>query len=246
MIWTIAAKELRALLGSPSGWIVLAILQLVLAWLFLTGLNRYLTLQPQLAGLESPPGVTELIVAPIFSAAAIILLMLTPLLSMRLIAEERRSHTLPLLLSAPIGISAIVLGKFLGLLLFLLLAPALLILMALSLTLGGALDWGLLAANAAGLVLLTASFAALGLFISALVPRPALAAAATLGALLAFWLVNLGARDPDSPLHMLSVLQHYDSFAKGLIDTFDAAYYLVFVALFLTLAALKLERDRIG
>jgi ABC-2 type transport system permease protein len=94
--------------------------------------------------------------------------------------------------------------------------------------------------------LLTASFAALGLFISALVPRPALAAAATLGALLAFWLVNLGARDPDSPLHMLSVLQHYDSFAKGLIDTFDAAYYLVFVALFLTLAALKLERDRIG
>jgi ABC-2 type transport system permease protein len=246
MILTIAAKELRSLLGSPAGWVVLAILQLVLAWLFLTRLNSYLALQPQLAALESAPGVTELVVAPIFSAAAIILLMLTPLLSMRLIAEERRNHTLPLLLSAPISVSGIVLGKFLGLFAFLLLAPALLLLMALSLTLGGALDWGLLASNAAGLVLLTASFSALGLFISALVRRPVAAAAATLGALLALWLINIGARDPDSPLHTISLLQHYDSFAKGLIDTSDVAYYVAFIALFVTLAILRLERDRLG
>jgi ABC-2 type transport system permease protein len=246
MILTIAAKELRALLGSPSGWIILTILQLVLAWLFLTRLNSYLTLQPQLATLESAPGVTELIVVPMFAAAAIILLMLTPLLSMRLIAEERRNQTLPLLLSAPVSISTIVLGKFFGLLAFMLLPTALLVLMALSLTLGGTLDWGLLAANGLGLILLTASFAALGLFISALVARPALAAAATLGALLAFWLINVGARDPDSPLHMISLLQHYDSFAKGLIDTLDVVYYLVFSTLFVVLAMLRLERDRLG
>jgi ABC-2 type transport system permease protein len=246
MILTIAAKELRALLGSPSGWIILTILQLVLAWLFLTRLNSYLTLQPQLATLESAPGVTELIVVPMFAAAAIILLMLTPLLSMRLIAEERRNQTLPLLLSAPVSISTIVLGKFFGLLAFMLLPTALLVLMALSLTLGGTLDWGLLAANGLGLILLTASFAALGLFISALVARPALAAAATLGALLAFWLINIGARDPDSPLHMISLLQHYDSFAKGLIDTLDVVYYLVFSTLFVVLAMLRLERDRLG
>jgi ABC-2 type transport system permease protein len=246
MILTIAGKELRSLLGSPAGWVVLAILQLVLGWLFLTRLNSYLTLQPQLARLESAPGVTELIVSPIFSAAAVILLMLTPLLSMRLIAEERRSRTLPLLLSAPIGVSTIVLGKFLGLFVFFLLAPVLLIVMAFFLALGGPLDWGLLVANAIGLVLLTASFAALGLFISALVPRPAVAAAATLGALLAFWLINVGARDPESPLHAISILQHYDSFAKGLIDTFDVAYYLTFTALFLVLAILRLERDRVG
>ncbi|MGH8772017.1 MAG: ABC transporter permease [Burkholderiales bacterium] len=246
MIFTIAAKELRALLGSLSGWVILAILQLVLAWLFLTRLNSFLTLQPQLATLDAAPGVTELIVAPVFSAAAIILLMLTPLLSMRLIAEERRNQTLPLLLSAPVGISTIVLGKFLGLFAFMALAPALLVLMAMALTLGGSLDWGLLAANALGLVLVTASFAALGLFISALVTRPALAAAATLGALLAFWLINLGARDPASPLHMVSLLQHYDSFARGLIDTLDVVYYLVFTLLFVTLAMLRLERDRLG
>jgi ABC-2 type transport system permease protein len=246
MIWTIAAKELRALLGSPAGWIVLAPLQLVLAAFFLTALNRYLALQPQLAALESAPGVTELVVAPLFSAAAIILLMLTPLLSMRLIAEVKRAHTLTLLLSAPISITSIVLGKFLGLFIFLLFAPALLVLMALSLTFGGALDWGLLAANVSGLVLLIGSFSALGLFISAIAARPAIAAAGTLGVLLAFWIISMGVNDPDSDLHALSLSQHLDSFTKGLIDTFDAAYYLVFIALFLTLAALKLERDRVG
>ncbi|MGH8728438.1 MAG: ABC transporter permease [Burkholderiales bacterium] len=246
MIFTIAAKELRALLYSPSGWVILALLQLLLAWLFLTGLNRFLALQPQLATLEAAPGVTELVVAPVFSAAAIILLMLTPLLTMRLIAEERRNQTLPFLLSAPVGISTIVLGKFLGIVAFMLIVPLLLVFMALALTWGGTLDWGLLAANALGLVLLAASFAALGLFVSALVVRPALAAAATLAALLALWLINLGARDPDSPLHLVSLFQHYDSFAKGVIDSLDVAYYFVFILLFVALAILRLERDRLG
>lgn len=246
MIFVIAGKELRTLLGSPSGWAVLAILQLILGGLFLYRLDSFLTLQPQLAALESAPGVTELIVAPIFSVSAIILLMLTPLLAMRLIAEERRAQTLPLLLSAPIGISGIILGKFIGLLAFMLVTPALLVLMALSLTLGGTLDWGLLAANALGLILVIASFAALGLFMSALFSRPAMAAAATLGALLAFWLINIGARDPESPLHMIALLQHYDSFARGIIDTLDVVYYLVFITLFVTLTILRLERDRLS
>ena len=119
MIFTIAAKELKSLFSGPMAWIILAVLEIVLAYFFLNQVDAFLTIQPQLTALANPPGVTELIVTPLFGNAAIILLMAVPLLSMRLIAEEKRNQTLNLLLSAPISVSEIILGKFLGLMAFL-------------------------------------------------------------------------------------------------------------------------------
>ena len=157
MIRVVAMKELRLLFGSPLAWVVLAFLQLMFAWVFLSRLQMFLELQPQLAMTPSAPGVTEIIAAPVFGTASIMLLMVVPLLSMRLIAEERRNQTLPFLMSAPVSISGIVLGKYLALLGFLLLAVGLIVVMCLSLYLGGRLDLGLLATNALGLLLLSGS-----------------------------------------------------------------------------------------
>src|SRR3977135_2761466 len=99
MIWTIVTKELRTLFASPLAWVVLAFLQIILAWLFLTREDYFLPIQAQLAPLPNAPGLTELVVVPMFGIASIVLLMSVPLLTMRLVAEERRNQTMAMLMS---------------------------------------------------------------------------------------------------------------------------------------------------
>ena len=94
MIFTIAAKELKALFASPLAWMVLTVVQVIGGYAFLKRLDDFMQLQPQLVQLASPPGVTELVVAPLFATTAIVLLFALPLLGMRSIAEERRNQTL--------------------------------------------------------------------------------------------------------------------------------------------------------
>jgi ABC-2 type transport system permease protein len=148
------------------------------------------------------------------------------------------------LLSAPVSVSEIILGKFLGLMAFLSLFIGLAALMSLSLYAGATLDLGLLAGNIVGLVLLAASFAALGLFISSLTAHPIIAAIGSFGALLGLWIINMSARDADSWLHTLSLLKHFESFNRGIIASADAAYFVLFIALFLVLAVRRLDNDR--
>ncbi len=166
MILTIAARELRTLFLSPLAWSVLAVVQLLLAFLFLARVEMYQLYQPQLLALDNAPGVTEIVLPDLLGNAAIVLLLVVPLLTMRLIAEERRNKTLTLLVSAPVSMTEIVLGKYLGVLLFLLIVLVLIALMPLSLLLGGGLDPGLLFSGLLGLAFLLAGFAAVGLFMS--------------------------------------------------------------------------------
>lgn len=245
MILTIAGKELRRLFASPLAWVILAFLQFIFALFFVLGLRAFFDTQAQMAMLQGAPGFTAYVVEPSFGAARIILLMVVPLLSMRLIAEERRNQTLPFLISAPVTITEVVLGKFLGLLAFLCVAVGLLAFMASSLYLGGKLDLGLLAANVVGLLLLAASFAVVGLYLSSLTSHPLVAGVGTYGLLLLLWLINAGATDPDSPLHMLSLIKHYDTFAKGTVAVNDLVYYIVLIVLFLLLSIRRLDADRL-
>jgi len=245
VILTIAGKELRRLFTSPLAWVILAFLQLILAWVFLGRLQTFLELQSQIAMMQSAPGLTEIVVVPVFGTATIVLLMVVPLLSMRLIAEERRNQTLPFLMSAPVSIAQIVLGKFLGLLAFLALAVGLLVLMAISLYGGGKLDVGLLAGNVLGLLLLCSSFAAVGLYLSCLTTHPLVAGVGTFAVLLGLWLVNMSSTDPDSVLHVISLIKHYDSFARGTIALGDLVYYPILTLLFLLLSIRRLDADRL-
>jgi ABC-2 type transport system permease protein len=245
MIGLIAMKELRLLFASPLAWVVLAFLQGFFAWVFLSQLQTWLELQQQIAAQPGAPGVTEWVVAPLFATATIVLLMVVPLLSMRLVAEERRAQTLPFLMSAPVSITQIVLGKYLALLLFLALAVGLILLMAFALFAAGRLDLGLLAANALGLLLMVGSFAAVGLYLSCLTAHPLVAAIGTFAVLLGLWLVNMATRDPNSLLHLLSLMRHFENFSKGIVAVPDLAYYLVLVVLFLFLSIRRLDGDRL-
>jgi len=245
MIATLAGKELRTLFASPLAWIVLAALQLVLAWVFLVRLDGFLELQAQLAQLANAPGATEMVTAPLFSAAAVFLLMATPILGMRLIAEERRNRTMTLLLSAPISMTQIVLGKFVGLCAFLLLPVALVSAMGFALAAGGHIDRGLLAANALGLTLLLATFAAVALFASTLTRQPLIAAVLALAMLLASWLASLGNPESSELVQWLSVTRRFEAFNSGIIDSANLLWHAIVIALFLLLAIRRLDRDRL-
>ncbi|MFO7579523.1 ABC transporter permease [Nitrosomonas halophila] len=246
MITTIVCKELKILFASSLAWIFLALMQLVLAWVFLERLHTFLAIQTQLTQLVNPPGITEVIVAPVFSVASIAFLMITPILSMRMLAEERRNHTLVMLISAPVSIAAIVLGKFAALMVFFLLALLLILVLSSSLLVGGTLDFGLLCSNVLGLTLLAACFASLGLYLSSLFSHPALAALSSMGVLLFLWLLDIVALDVVAhSVRYLSIFQHFENFNLGLIDTFSLAFCLLFVVAFLALTMRQLDRERL-
>ena len=245
MIFTIARKELRMLFFSPLAWMLLAVIQIILAWVFLGRLDAFLQVQPQLMQIANPPGFTEIIVTPIFGLAAIVLLMITPLLTMRQLAEERKNHTLTLLISAPISVAEIVLGKFFGLMIFFLGVVVLIVALCVSLLAGGTLDFGLLMSGAVGLILMVSCFVALGLYVSSLTAQPVAAAIGVLGVLLGFWVIDLFASDYEAWIQYFSMFRHFELFNNGLVDTFSIVYFVLFTLLFLLLTILHLEGERL-
>ena len=246
MVFTIAGRELRTMFLSPLAWAILGVIQIILALLFLMLLDQYVNdILPRFSGYEQMPGVTDFVVTGLFQNAGVILLMVCPLLTMRLISEERRNRTLSLLFSAPISISEIVLGKYLGVLAFLLIMVGMITLMPLSLLAGGGLDFGKLAACVLALCLLIAAFAALGLFISALANQPTVAAISTFGALLLLWIINWSRSGAGGLLEYLSMLHHYDKLLSGLVSTEDLLYFCLFILAFLVLSIHVLDNDRL-
>ncbi len=247
MILNIALRELRSMFLSPLAWTVLAVTQLILAWIFLSQIDVFFSIQKELATLDNAPGVTDLVVAPMLEIASVILLMISPLLTMRLISEERRNGTLSLLLSAPVSISEIVLGKFLGIVLFYLILVGMISLMPLSLIIGTELDLGKLAAGLLGLILLLSAFAAAGIFLSSLTANPVVAAISTFGLLLLLWMLERNGGDigSESVFSYISLTHHISPFLRGLVNSVDLAYFILFIATFLLLSIRQMDAARL-
>ena len=248
MIFTIARRELTSMFLSPLAWTILAVIQAILGYMFLAQIESYFMLQPQFMRLQNIPGVTDTVVAPIFSLAAIILLMIMPLITMRSLAEEKKNKTINLLFSAPISITQLVLGKYLGLLYFILILTCLLMLMPLSLLLGTTLDTGKLLSIFIGMLLLLGSFAAIGLYLSSLTENQTIAAVSTFGVLLMLWIINWLGDSLDqgqSVIGYLSLIKHHQPLMEGVFDSSDVSYYLLIILLFLGLTIRRLDRDRL-
>lgn len=248
-IWAIASTEFRRMFVSPLAWSVLAVVQFILAWVFLLGLNEYLSLiQPQVAAMEDPPGISDLVISALYLWAGILMLAVMPLMTMRQFAEERQNQTLTLLTSSPLSNTQIVLGKYVSLLLFIVLMIALLTLMPLSLVVGTALDWGKLATAVIGLFLLLASFAAAGLFLSALARQPVIAAVSSFGLLLFLMVLYLSGNSQATGSEVFIYLSHFGhflAFLDGIFSSTDLFYYLLFIGGFLLLSIRKLDNDRL-
>ncbi|MET0102690.1 MAG: ABC transporter permease subunit [Sedimenticola sp.] len=246
MIRAIAGRELRTLFFSPLAWSLAAVMQFLLAWIFLSQLDSYAQLQPQLAALESPPGVTELVITPLLDSAGLLTLLVIPLLSMRLLSDEYRNGTIDLLFSSPVSMTQIALGKYLALLTLQITLVALFSLMPLSLLVGSDIDLGRLAAGLLGLLLLFAASGAVGLFFSSLTGQPIVAALGSYGLLLFLWIISAATSggEASSLFGWLSLSNHFQRLLSGLVSSVDIAYFLLLIALCLLLTIRRLDSRR--
>jgi ABC-2 type transport system permease protein len=241
-IWPIYKKELRLYFTSPVAYVVLTTFLLIAGYFFYSIFSFYVRSSMQMAmnpQMGRDLNITDSVLRPLFGNLSVILLLLLPLVSMRLFAEERRSGTIELLLTYPVRDGAVLVGKYLsaGTLVY----PAVLAYFA-------RVEWGPLLAGYLGFLLMGALFLAVGLFASSLTENQIVAALITFAVLLMLWIIGWAADFAPAPFNTilthLSILEHNDTFAKGVLDTKDILYYVDFtvLALFLTLRSLEARR----
>jgi ABC-2 type transport system permease protein len=243
----IARNEVRRLFVQPLAWVLLAATLSVLAYFFLLTLQGFLVLMPKITGNPAAPGVTDLVALPLLRAIASVLLLIVPLLGMRTFAGDRQAANLPLLLASGVTDSRIVLGKYIGLLVFLFLFVALAVAMPLSLQEGTALDLGRLAAAAVGLALFAAALAAFALCASTFAQQPAVAAGLALAVNLLLWMLDAGARYEGVTsdfVNYLALPTHLEPFFQGIVASVDVMYFVLLSAVALALAMRRIAASR--
>lgn len=246
MIINVARKELKSMFASPMGWVILSLLMFSFGTYYLNGVNDYFAVMSGSMRPAERTGVTQFVGQIVYGFASFMVLFAVPLLSMRLISEERRNQTLPFLFTAPISLTEIVLGKFIGLVAFLSILVVYVGVMLATLNLWADIDFGFIIANSIGLLFMIASFSALGLYFSSLTQQPVVAGILTFIALFAvMFLDRFFAGDPSNTLATLSLVRHFQSFSSGLIDSGDIAYFVLFIVTFLTLTVRRLDADRL-
>lgn len=246
----IAQRELKVMFLSPLAWVIFAMVQFIAALLFLSSLSNFLQLQPQIMmNPNFPYGIADFVVRPLYETFAFLLMIITPLMTMRLIADERKNKTISLLLSAPLSMTEIIIGKFLGLYAFILIMILTATLMPLSLLISGPIDYGLFAAMLIGVCLLAAAFIAVGLYMSSLTKQPIVAAISSFGVLLTLWIIAEASQASDAKVDTsfayISLLRHFESFSKGLFTSADFFYFVIIIAAFIILSIKRLDADRL-
>ncbi len=229
---TIAQKELATYFVSPIAYVVTAFFLVVAGFFFYFIL--YFSREASLRGL--------------FFNVAIVLLFVGPSLTMRLLAEEQRMGTIELLLTSPVRDWEVVLGKFLGSLVFYIFMLALTLLYPLILMRFGNPDVGPMLTGYLGLLLLGATVLAAGVFTSSLTQNQVVAFVIAFAILMIMWLADAAGQAVGGSfggaLNYLSIAAHFDDFTKGVIDTSHVLFYLSLIAAFLFLATRVVEARR--
>jgi ABC-2 type transport system permease protein len=247
-IMAVFKKEITITFSSPIFYAAAFIFMVVSGYFFYTNAMIY-TIRSFQAGqnpfLAERLNLSDFVVKPFFGDMAIVLLLMLPLITMRAYAEEKKMGTIELLFTYPISDGAVLAGKFAASMFTLLtmLVGTLLPLMLLETF--AHLDWGLILSGYLGILLLGASFIALGIFTSSLTENQIIAAVLSFGAFLLFWIIGWAKSFAGPPLGLIlehiSIVVHLDSFVRGLIDSRDLVFYLVFIFfwLFVTLRFLN-------
>jgi len=252
-ILAIAHKELKGYFASPVAYVVIGFSAILFGWFFINLLYYFDRAALQAgAGFEGPQAVNvnEMLISPLFLNVSVILLFTLPLITMRTYAEEKRSGTIELLLTSPLTDFQIVMGKFLGsVVLYAAMLAVTLVHMGFLFAFGNP-EWRPIATGYLGLLLMGGCFLSLGLFISSLTKNQIIAGMVTFAVFLLFWVINWIASftgpTMQAVLNYLSITEHLNDFARGVIDTKHLVYYVSFIAfsLFLTVRAVDSERWR--
>lgn len=242
-VQAVIAKELRGYFVSPIVYVVGSVFLLIfglLSYLYIVFAGAQAIQLMQMQGGIAQINLNDLVFRNLFASMRFVLLIILPILTMRLFAEERKLRTFEFLMTSPIGINDIVAGKFVSALLIYLGLLGITGLVPTVLMLFSDFDWGPVLTGYLGMALLGALFLAVGLFASALTENQIVAAFVGFGILLTVWLVaGLGALFGDTTMgHLVSYvsfMEHYDRLVNGLIDTSDLMYFASSLALMLFL-----------
>ena len=240
-------KELRAYFVSPLFYVVAAVFYALTGFFFYTQLVYFVQYG---FGVNILGNFWVAFLAGAPYSISMVLLLVVPLLTMRLLAEEKKLGTMELLLTSPLRDGTIVAAKFAACSLVLSLLLAGTIVYPAYLLLVQPLPWQPLVASYLGLLLLGISFTACGVFVSSLTESQVVAAVGTLGLMLMFWAVswNEAATTPAvlRAVARLAMFDHFETFAKGVIDVGDLAYFAAVTVwfAFLTLRVLEARHWR--
>ena len=260
-VLAIAWREIRTYFTSPLAYVVIGVFLLLTGYIFWASLWRFSELCLRFGNnpyVFQQLNVNDMVIRPLFGSMGIIFLLMIPVVTMRLLAEEKKTGTAELLFTCPVTSGEVVAGKFLG--------AAFLLLVMLSVTLayplliataGTSPDLKPAYAGYFGVFLMGLSFLAVGLLISSLTENQMVAAVGAFGVLLLLWIVNWMAESAATVklfgrltlgdlLNELSITEHFQDFRKGLLDTEHVVFYLsvVFMALFLTQRVVESQRWR--
>src|SRR6516164_2505032 len=248
----ITRKELHSYFVSPIAYGLMAFFALIAGYFFYVATAIFVQrgMESAMMGRGMPMNVNEWVIRPLLSNVSVIGLFLIPMITMRLFAEEKRSGTMELLATSPVRDFEVIFGKWLA---AMLLYGAMLLLTALNfiwLFRYGNPDWKPLVIAYVGLLLQAGVLLALGEFISTLTRNQIVAGAITFGVCLLLWVLewvsDYGASPVSRVVAYLSVLTHFESFAKGLLSLKDAVFYIsaIIFGLFLTSRSLESLRWR--
>lgn len=249
-IWAISKRELKVYFSSPIAYSILFIFLVIAGYFFYSNVAYYalLSFQTVRNPMAGQLNLAEMVLAPMFGNMSVVILLMLPILTMRLLAEEKKSGTFELLFTYPIKDVEVLLGKYFA-------AMSVFVLMIgatfgyhLILAWFGVSEWGVVFSGYVGILLAGAAFIALGLFVSSLTENQIVAAVVSFGMLLIFWVIGWSAMAAGPPydkyLEHLSLLSHMINFSQGVINTVDVVYYLSFILLFLFLTLRSLESKR--
>jgi ABC-2 type transport system permease protein len=235
-IWTIARKELRGYFDHPTAYILLVV--------FL-GINLFFYFRSAFL-------IQQASLRPLFELLPWILLFFVPAVTMGALAEEKRHGTLEVVLSHPIQEYELLIGKYVGNVLFVAIALAGTLLVPLTLKAGGSPDFGVVIAQYFGSLLLVAGMTAVGIFASALTRNQITAFIVGTASIFALMMVGTEVVQMglpswvSNPLGQLAILPHFANVTRGVIDLRDLVYFAAVAVAFLSLAYWLLSRDRLS
>jgi len=247
-VYAIARKELRSYFASPIGYVIVGLFALLFGWFFYAYLGFFVRSSEQMMMGGRTPNLNQDMVRGVLLNSAVIILFVMPMITMRTYSEEKRSGTIELLLTSPVSDVQIILGKFFGAMgLYAAMLGVTLLYIAILFWYGNP-EWKPIAAGYLGLLLMGGCFVSMGLLVSSLTKNQIVAGIVTFALFLFLWVINwIG--ETAGPVgreivSYLSITEHFDDFARGVIDTKHLVYYLSFITFGLFLTAKSVDSER--
>jgi ABC-2 type transport system permease protein len=247
---TICRKELNSYFRSPIAYGVIAFFALITGYFFYVAVVVFVQrgMQAAMTGQSFPMNVDEWVVRNLMSNVAVVGLFLIPMITMRLFAEEKRTGTIELLVTSPVRDMEIIMGKWLAALILYAAMLGVALLNMLTLYAYGKPDWRPMLVGFLGLLLQGGCLLAIGTFVSTCTRNQIVAGTAGFAVCLLLWVLEWVSSFESSTtsrvMAYLSVLSHYDSFGKGVLDSKDIIYYVSMILFGLFLTARSLESMR--